>query len=119
MKKINTGDYSINHTIDLGVVGEVEIVVTYNMTPIIPERVSGPPEDCYEAEGGDIELYSAHLESGEDISFLLLDTLDQDDFFLEKAREHASDSDREEYDDSYDGYDDPPWNDPELDWIGA
>lgn len=38
---------------------EVEITITfrvkYSKTPLIPAKISGPPEDCYPAEGGEIE----------------------------------------------------------------
>jgi hypothetical protein len=38
---------------------EAEITVTfrvqYSKTPLTPAKISGPPEDCYPAEGGEIE----------------------------------------------------------------
>lgn len=41
------------------------VVVTYRQSPYIPARTSGPPENCYEAEGGEVELHSVMLASGE------------------------------------------------------
>jgi hypothetical protein len=37
---------------------ELEVEVTFTQTPIIPAKLSGPPEDCYPAEGGERELVS-------------------------------------------------------------
>lgn len=30
----------------------VEVIVRYDIEPYVPARLSGPPEDCYPAEGG-------------------------------------------------------------------
>lgn len=41
-----------------GMEGDVEIAVTidYTITPIIRARISGQPEDCYPAEGGEVDI---------------------------------------------------------------
>ena len=36
----------------------VELVVTYTGSPIIPAQTYGPPEHCYPAEGGEVEIQS-------------------------------------------------------------
>ena len=41
------------------------VIVTYTQSPYIPAQTSGPPERCYQAEGGDVEVISVTLENGE------------------------------------------------------
>ena len=41
------------------------VILKYRQWPYIPARISGPPEDCYPAEGGDVEVISATLANGE------------------------------------------------------
>ncbi len=41
---------------------EFEVEVTGDVAPIIPGRYSGPPEDCYPDEGGEVESLSASLD---------------------------------------------------------
>jgi hypothetical protein len=38
--------------------------------PIVPAKISGPPEDCYPEEGGEIEIFSLKCE-GHDATFML------------------------------------------------
>lgn len=40
---------------------DAELEVTFSATPSIPAYISGPPEDCYPAEGGEVELESVML----------------------------------------------------------
>ena len=40
----------------------------------IPARISGPPEDCYPAEGGTADITALEVE-GTDASFLLASTI--------------------------------------------
>ena len=35
---------------------ETEVIVEYTITPVILAFISGPPEDCYPAEGGEVEI---------------------------------------------------------------
>lgn len=37
---------------------EVDLTVTYTITPYDPGRINGPPEDCYPPEGGEVEIVS-------------------------------------------------------------
>lgn len=39
----------------------VDLVVAYDETPYIPARLWGPPDDCYPAEGGEIEIQEVHV----------------------------------------------------------
>lgn len=38
------------------------VIVKYTQTPYVPARTYGPPEDCYEAEGGEVELIEARVD---------------------------------------------------------
>ena len=38
------------------------VIVTYTQTPYIPARTYGRPEDCYPAEGGEVELIEARVD---------------------------------------------------------
>lgn len=40
-----------------------EIGIEYTQTPFIPARISGPPEDCYPAEGGDVEIIDVSVKT--------------------------------------------------------
>ncbi len=52
---------------------EIAVTIEYTITPLIPARVSGPPEDCYPAEGGEVDnLKVTRDDNGEDV--VLTDT---------------------------------------------
>lgn len=42
------------------------VIVTYTQSPYVPARTYGRPEDCYPAEGGEVEVISVKLDTGED-----------------------------------------------------
>lgn len=42
-------------------VGDVEFEVEFNSSPYVPAKISGPPEHCYPAEGGDVEIESIFI----------------------------------------------------------
>jgi hypothetical protein len=42
------------------------VIVTYTQSPYVPAQTSGPAETCYQAEGGEVEVISVKLASGED-----------------------------------------------------
>lgn len=41
---------------------EQKVTVEYEATPYIPAQTYGPAEDCYPAEGGEVEIIKAWLE---------------------------------------------------------
>ena len=42
---------------------ETLVRVEFTQTPIVPARTNGPPEDCYEAYGGEVEIQRAHTDA--------------------------------------------------------
>ena len=40
---------------------DVELTVNFYVSKPVPARIYGPPEDCYPAEGGEIELDTIYL----------------------------------------------------------
>lgn len=40
------------------------VIVKYTQTPYVPARTYGRPEDCYPAEGDEVELIEARIEGG-------------------------------------------------------
>ena len=53
---------------------DVDLTVNFFATKPVPARLYGPPEDCYPAEGGEIELDTIYLDEWE-ISSLLSPTV--------------------------------------------
>lgn len=41
------------------------VIVTYTQSPYFAAQTSGPPERCYEAYGGEVEVQSVTLANGE------------------------------------------------------
>lgn len=39
-------------------IGDVEFEVEFSSTPYVPAKISGPPEHCHPAEGGEVEIES-------------------------------------------------------------
>ena len=53
---------TITYTIDLGLLGEVDVEVDYFYDPGTPGRYSGPPENCYPDEPAELELVAVRHE---------------------------------------------------------
>lgn len=49
---------------------DVELTVNFWATKPVPARIYGPPEDCYPAEGGEVELDTIYLGEWEVSSLL-------------------------------------------------
>ena len=50
-------DYEINMGVERDDVDtEIDLVVQGTVSKFIPARLYGPPEDCYPAEGGEVEI---------------------------------------------------------------
>lgn len=41
------------------------VIVSYTQSPFVPARTYGRPEDCYPAEGGEVEVIDVKLANGE------------------------------------------------------
>ena len=61
-------------------VNEVEFRVVFDATPLIAEYISGPPEDCHPAEGGEVEIleiFIGDVEVSDVIASTVQDTLQE------------------------------------------
>ena len=54
---------------------DVNLTVNFYATKPVPARLYGPPEDCYPAEGGEVELDTIYLGEWEVSSLLSPDVL--------------------------------------------
>lgn len=43
----------------------VELTIHFYATPITPAYISGPPEDCYPEEGGEVEITEIFIDTWE------------------------------------------------------
>lgn len=95
---------------------EFEYLVTGYVSAYVPAKTYGPPENCYPAEGGEVEDITVTL-SGEDVDLNDFSQKDQDRM-IEQLAEAAADDDGG-YDESERDYDDdgPPdsWDPPDHD----
>lgn len=61
-------------------VSDVEFRVVFNASPVIPAYISGPPEDCHPAEGGEVEIleiFIGDVEVSDVIASTVQDTLQE------------------------------------------
>lgn len=58
---------------------ERTIMLDIEYTPGYPAKISGPPEDCYPGEPGEINDYKATFEDGREVPEGILDQLDWDE----------------------------------------
>jgi len=86
---------------------EVEVEVEVEYTPGRPGRLSGPPEDCYPAEPGEVRALSAEAEDGLPVDLAALD----EDELLQLCEDAAGDNDDDEDRDDDDDDDDRAWED--------
>jgi len=59
------------------------VVVKYRQSPYIPAQTSGPPERCYQAEGGEVEIISVTLASGEPDYLVLMSSAEEDQWITD------------------------------------
>lgn len=90
---------------------EKEYEVSGHVSAIIPARLYGPPEDCYPAEGGEVEDITVTL-AGKEVDLDGFSSKDQDRM-IDMLAEAAGDDDggydeRDDYDDGPPDSFDPP-----------
>lgn len=44
---------------------DIELDIDYEVAPYTPAKLSGPPEDCHEAEGGEVTSMTAYRNGHE------------------------------------------------------
>lgn len=67
-------------------VNGVEFDVEFSATPYVPAKISGPPDNCHEAEGGEVEIESISIGDWE-VSDVISD--DVKEKLLDKCRDAA------------------------------
>ena len=87
--------FSANLTLTLDDDSEVELEVEGYIEPLTPARISGPPEDCYPAEGGFAEISRVTVV---DTGDAFETTKEQDEALSEALYEAWEDYDNDEYD---------------------
>lgn len=60
---------------------DAEYSVECLMEPVIPGRISGPPENCYPSEGGEIEFVGCRDEKGNQCPAVLTKIQDSEDLY--------------------------------------
>ena len=76
-------------------IGDVEFEVEFSSTPYVPAKISGPPENCYPAEGGEVEIESICIGEFE-VSDIISDSVRQ--LLQTKCEEAAPECEQEERD---------------------
>ena len=102
-----------DHTVDWEFVrGDDEtlaVTVRYDIEPYVPARISGPPADCYPAEGGCVtDLQAFKRGTDEPVELTKEETTEVTDWI-----ENNHDHDADRYDDPDAAYD--AWRDDQMD----
>lgn len=87
------------------VLTEKEYEVSASVSKYVPAKISGPPENCYPAEGGEVEIDSITL-NGKDVDledFSPKEIEKMEEQLFEAAQDDADDYDCEPDDDYDDG----------------
>jgi hypothetical protein len=73
---------------------ELEVLIEFDYVPFVPARTMGPPEDCYPAEGGFVEVNAVYVVNS-DGTKTAIDVSPKVLFALEERlyQEHASEGD--------------------------
>ena len=84
------------YTVDLGILGEIDALVTYEYSPPQSGKYSGPPEDCYPDEDAELTVTNVQVPGmtlSQELISRLVEMLDDDDSFfmmvLEEETEFA------------------------------
>lgn len=79
------------------------VVVKYTQTPFVPARTYGRPENCYPAEGGEVELIEARVD-GKRVNW----SEAEDDQWITDIMENPDEDDGPDADDLRDAAKDTP-----------
>jgi hypothetical protein len=86
----------------------VEVMIHYDIEPYVPAKISGPPEDCYPAEGGCVtDMVATKVGSDEIVELSPEETKEVTDWI---EQHHDHDADRQgDPDAAYDSWRDDQW----------
>lgn len=69
----------------------LEVVIHYDIEPYVPARISGPPEDCYPAEGGCVDALVALKPGTEELVELTAEEREEVTEWIERNHDHDAD----------------------------
>jgi hypothetical protein len=91
--------YEFEFEMSGGVNDDSEFTIVFNATPFVPARTSGDPDDCHDAEGGEIEdltvFFQEEVKGRSPILYEVPECLWSAlglDRLIEKCQEHAKDA---------------------------
>ncbi len=86
----------------------LDVVIHYDIEPYVPAKISGPPEDCYPAEGGYVTDMVAMKNGNELVDLSPEETKEVTDW-IEQHHDHDEDP-RGDPDAAYDAWRDEQWD---------
>lgn len=86
----------------------LEVVIRYDIEPYVPAKISGPPEDCYPAEGGWVTDLFAFKPGTDEVVELTAAERDEVTEWIERNHDH----DEDRYGDPDAAYD--AWRDDQM-----
>lgn len=69
----------------------LEVVIRYDIEPYVPAKISGPPEDCYPAEGGCVTDLFAFKPGTDEVVELTKEERDEVTDWIEQNHDHDAD----------------------------
>ena len=87
----------------------IEVLVRYSIEPYVPAKISGPPEDCYPAEGGCVDELVAFKPGTSEIVELTAEERKEVRDWIELHHDHDADR-RGDPDAAYEA-----WRDDQMD----
>jgi len=86
----------------------LDVVIHYDIEPYVPAKISGPPEDCYPAEGGCVTDMVA-MKNGNELVELTPEEAKEVTDWIEQHHDHDEDR-RGDPDAAYDAWRDEQWD---------
>lgn len=87
----------------------IDVTIHYDIEPYVPAKISGPPEDCYPAEGGCVTDMVAMKPGTNEIVELSEEEAKEVTDWIEQTHDH--DADRQgDPDSAYDAWRDEQWD---------
>lgn len=69
----------------------LEVIIHYDIEPYVPAKISGPPEDCYPAEGGCVDVLVATKPGVQELVELTKEEEAEVTEWIERNQDHNED----------------------------